>query len=464
MDYGKEEGRTIRSVDMMIGTARESEALPKIDMHKRFIITTLAIFAALSLQAQTGAWTGKLKVQGTELTLVFDLDKGTLDVPDQGAKDIPAQVSREATGTITIEIPSINASYKGLWLGRAITGTFTQHGVSFPLMLNPGRPAINRPQTPVGPFPYTTEDVSFTNGSARLSGTLTLPQDVTAETPALVMVTGSGLQNRDEELFGHKPFAVIADALARAGIATLRYDDRGFGESTGDVIYCTTEDLKDDALAGVTLLRERFERVGVLGHSEGGTIALMLAAQGQADFVISLAGMVVSGAQTLLEQNRRALTKAGVPESEADAYCSLLGKAFEAAAASEPLPTGEDAALSPALLQNYSAVCQQLKLPYLRYFASLDVSKRLAQVTCPVLALNGTKDTQVECSENLSALRSGLPANPHTSIRPVEGLNHLFQHCTTGETDEYGKIEETFSAEVLAEMISWINSMSPRAD
>ena len=444
---------------MMIGTARESEALPKIDMHKRFIITTLAIFAALSLQAQTGAWTGKLKVQGTELTLVFDLDKGTLDVPDQGAKDIPAQVSREATGTITIEIPSINASYKGLWLGRAITGTFTQHGVSFPLMLNPGRPAINRPQTPVGPFPYTTEDVSFTNGSARLSGTLTLPQDVTAETPALVMVTGSGLQNRDEELFGHKPFAVIADALARAGIATLRYDDRGFGESTGDVIYCTTEDLKDDALAGVTFLRERFERVGVLGHSEGGTIALMLAAQGQADFVISLAGMVVSGAQTLLEQNRRAFTKAGVPENEVNAYCSLLEKAFAAAAASDPLPTGEDADISPALLQNYVAVRQQLQLPYLRYFTALDVSKLLAQVTCPVLALNGTSDTQVEFSENLSALQSGLPANPHTAIRPMEGLNHLFQHCATGETDEYGEIEETISPEVLTEMVSWVKSL-----
>ena len=428
-------------------------------MYRKIILAAIAILSALSLEAQTGPWTGSLKVQNTELTLVFDLDKSTLDVPAQGAKDIHAEVSRTATGAITIEIPSINASYKGLWLGKAITGTFTQHGMSFPLLLNPGRPVINRPQTPVGPFPYSTEEVTFTNGNARLSGTLTLPENCTRTTPVLVLVTGSGLQNRDEELFDHKPFAVIADTFARAGIATLRYDDRGFGESTGDVINCTTEDLKDDALAGVKLLKERFDRVGVLGHSEGGSIALMLAAQGQADFVISLAGMVVSGAQTLLEQNRRAFTKAGVPENEVNAYCSLLEKAFAAAAASDPLPTGEDADISPALLQNYVAVRQQLQLPYLRYFTALDVSKLLAQVTCPVLALNGTSDTQVECSENLSALQSGLPANPHTAIRPMEGLNHLFQHCVTGETDEYGEIEETISPEVLSEMVSWVKSL-----
>ncbi len=428
-------------------------------MYRKLILAATAILSALTLTAQTGPWTGKLKVQNTELTLVFDLDKSTLDVPAQSAKDIPTKVSRTATGAITIEIPSINASYKGLWLGRAITGTFTQNGMSFPLLLNPGRPVINRPQTPVGPFPYATEEVIFTNGNARLSGTLTLPENCTRTTPALVMVTGSGLQNRDEELFDHKPFAVIADAFARAGIATLRYDDRGFGESTGDVINCTTEDFENDALAGVKLLKERFDRVGVLGHSEGGSIALMLAEQGQADFVISLAGMVVSGAQTLLEQNRRALTKAGVPETEVNAYCSLLEEAFAAAAASEPLPTGEDAAISPALLQNYTAVRQQLQQPYLRYFAALDVSKSLAQVTCPVLALNGTKDTQVECSENLSALQSGLPANPHTAIRPMEGLNHLFQHCTTGETDEYNETEETISPDVLSEMVSWVKSL-----
>ena len=426
-------------------------------LKKIIAITAAALLTALSAAAQTGPWTGILKVQSTELSLVFDLDKSTLDVPAQGAKDIPVEITRDAK--ITLKIPSINASFEGIWVGKIIAGTFTQHGQSFPLSLTPGRPVINRPQTPVGPFPYATEEVIFTNGNARLSGTLTLPDNCTRSTPALVMVTGSGLQNRDEELFSHKPFAVIADAFARAGIATLRYDDRGFGLSTGDVTQSTTEDFKNDALAGIKFLRERFDRVGVLGHSEGGSIALMLAAQGPADFVISLAGMVVSGAQTLLEQNRRALTKAGVPENEVNAYCSLLEDAFAAATASEPLPTGEDAAVQPALLQNYSLVRQQLLQPYMRYFVSLDVSKTLSAVTCPVLALNGTLDTQVECSENLSALQSGLPANPHTAIRPIPGLNHLFQHCTTGETDEYGQIEETFSPEVLSDMTIWVKSL-----
>ena len=430
-------------------------------MFRKLIISVAAVLCAASLAAQSGPWTGKLKLQGSELTLIFNIDgeSSTLEVPAQGAKDIPVEVSRGTSGSLTLGVPSINASFRGLRLGNVIAGTFTQNGMSFPLTLSAGRPVINRPQTPAGPFPYTTEEVVFTNGDARLSGTLTLPEGCSDTTPALVMVTGSGLQNRDEEILGHKPFAVIADALARAGIATLRYDDRGAGESTGDVINCTTDDFKDDALAGIRLLRSRFSRVGVLGHSEGGSIALMLAEDGQADFVISLAGMVISGAQTLLWQNRHALLKAGVPETETDAYCSLLAEAFSAAIASEPLPTGEDRDLAPALLQNYRAVSAQLQMPYMRRFVGLDVSERLAAVRCPVLAFGGTKDTQVECSANLSALRAGLPANPATSIREMPGLNHLLQHCVTGETGEYGEIEETISGEVLSEMVLWVNEL-----
>ena len=430
-------------------------------MFRKSIISVAAILCAASLAAQSGPWTGKLKLQGSELTLIFNIDgeSSTLEVPAQGAKDIPVEVSRGTSGSLTLGVPSINASFKGLRLGNIIAGTFTQNGMSFPLTLSAGRPVINRPQTPAGPFPYTTEEVVFTNGDARLSGTLTLPEGCSEMTPALVMVTGSGLQNRDEEILGHKPFAVIADALARAGIATLRYDDRGAGESTGDVINCTTDDFKDDALAGIRLLRSRFGRVGVLGHSEGGSIALMLAEEGQTDFVISLAGMVISGAQTLLWQNRHALLMAGVPETETDAYCSLLAQAFSAAVASEPLPTGEDRDLAPALLQNYRAVSAQLQMPYMRRFVGLDVSERLAAVRCPVLAFGGTKDTQVECSANLSALRAGLPANPATSIREMPGLNHLLQHCVTGETGEYGEIEETISGEVLSEMVLWVNEL-----
>jgi hypothetical protein len=270
------------------------------------------------------------------------------------------------------------------------------------------------------------------------------------------MVTGSGLQNRDEEIYEHKPFAVIADALARAGIATLRYDDRGFGQSTGDVISCTTEDLKEDALAGIGLLRERFDKVGVIGHSEGGTIALMLAAGKQADFIVSLAGMVVSGRETLLWQNRVSLAAAGIPEKTVDTYCQALEEAYDAILQGKPVPSAGRYDLPAALAQNYEAALLQLQTPYIKYFLAMDMRPLLGSVTCPVLALNGTKDTQVEFEGNLGALRNGLPANPANCLEAVESVNHLFQHCTTGAASEYRDIEETFAPEALEKLVQWL--------
>ena len=430
-------------------------------MRKLFIVVSVVLAALVPLNAQTGAWTGKLKVSGVELALIFNIgeESATLDVPDQGAKEIPVEVSRDAVGGITLNVPAINASFKGLWAGKMIAGTFTQHGMSFPMTLTPGAPVVRRPQTPVGPFPYATEEVSFTNGDAVLKGTLTLPENCGRKTPVLIMVTGSGLQNRDEEMFGHKPFAVIADAFARAGIATLRYDDRGFGESTGDVVFCTTEDLKNDALAGIRILRERFDNVGVLGHSEGGTIALMLAAEKQVDFAISLAGMIVSGAETLLAQNRQACQAVGLPESEVDAYCRLLSDTFDAIKTKSPLPSADDYNLSDGLTQNYKAGLSQLSTPYMEYFVSLDLSQRLSSVTCPVMALNGTKDSQVQCDRNLGVLKSFLPSGGKNLIKAEIGLNHLFQHSTTGALSEYKEIEETISPEVLSEMIAWVKAL-----
>ena len=430
-------------------------------MRKILMILALMAVAAVTLKAQTGAWTGKLKVSGVELALIFNIgeESATLDVPDQGAKDIPVEVSRDAVGGITLNVPAINASFKGLWAGKVIAGTFTQHGMSFPMTLTPGAPVVRRPQTPVGPFPYTTEEVSFSNGDAVLKGTLTMPADCDRKTPVLVMVTGSGLQNRDEELFSHKPFAVIADAFARAGIATLRYDDRGFGESTGDVVLCTTEDLKNDALAGVKLLRDRFERVGVIGHSEGGTIALMLAGERQVDFAVSLAGMIVSGAETLLAQNRRAFESAGLPESEVEAFARLLSDTFTAIRTRAPLPSADNYDITDALRKNYAAALPSFRTPYMEFFLGLDLSASLSGITCPVMALNGTKDTQVQCDRNIAALEAGLPSNSRSVIRAEDGLNHLFQHCVTGEVSEYKSIEETFSPEVLSEMIAWIKTL-----
>ena len=416
---------------------------------------------ALTAQAQTGDWSGKLNVQGTSITLVLHLnaDGCKVDSPDQGVRGIPAEASHTDLGKLVISIPSFGATYEGFLLAGQLVGTFTQHGVSFPLTLTPGLPKLNRPQTPKGPFPYATEEVSFSNGDAVLKGTLTLPEGCSRNTPVLVMVTGSGLQNRDEEIFEHKPFAVIADALARAGIATLRYDDRGFGESTGDAVSCTTEDLKNDALAGIKLLRERFDRVGVIGHSEGGTIALMLAAEKQADFIVSLAGMVILGEETLLIQNRLILALTGFPETTVDTYCKALKEAFDATVAGMNPPATDKFDLPEGLKQNYQAVLVQSATPYMRYFLALDMRPLLNTVTCPVLALNGTKDFQVDPDQNLSALRTGLPANPNNRIVPVEGVNHLFQHCPTGNPSEYKDIEETFAPEALATLIEWLKTL-----
>lgn len=427
---------------------------------KKYIISAILLFSiALFSHAQTGTWSGKLDVQGTKISLVFHLDEEnpTMDSPDQGAKGIPIELTRTASGSITIKVPSIGATYEGQWLMKQIVGTFKQWGASLPMTLVPGVEKLHRPQTPVGPFPYTTEEVSFANGDAVLKGTLVLPEGYGRKTPVLIMVTGSGLQNRDEEIYEHKPFAVIADALARAGIATLRYDDRGFGESTGDLVNCTTEDLKADALAGIGLLRERFDKVGVIGHSEGGTIALMLAAENKADFIVSLAGMVVSGKETLLWQNRVSLATAGIPAETIDSYCKALETVFDASTAGMPLPSASQFDLPAALSQNLTAVIRQLSLPYLKHFVMLDVRPLLGGIHCPVLALNGTKDMQVEAESNLRALRSGLPDNPCNKFETVEGVNHMFQHCQTGMPTEYRDIEETFAPEVLETLVEWFS-------
>lgn len=430
---------------------------------KRLTLVSLLLAAILPLYAQADTWSGHIDVRGTKLAVVFHLggEHPTVDSPNQGIKGIPIQVDRAATGYVSIKIPSLGAAYEGMCMPQKIVGTFRQGGASFSLTLVPGEEKLNRPQTPHPPFPYQQEDVSFVNGDAVLSGTLVLPPSCTRETPVLIMVTGSGLQNRDEEIFEHRPFAVIADALARAGIATLRYDDRGFGASVGgDNVNCTTEDLKNDALAGVRLLRERFDHVGVIGHSEGGTIALMLAAEGQVDFIVSLAGMVVSGRETLVWQNRLAFTAAGYAESDVNTYCKLIAEAFDAQLNGTPLPPVDHLSLPEALKQNYKAVLLQLQSPYIQYFLATDMRPLLSRISCPVLALNGTKDTQVSAESNLEALRNGLPPNGWNKIETAEGLNHLFQHCATGSVAEYGSIEETFAPEVWEAMIQWIQALS----
>ena len=426
-------------------------------------ITKTLAAALLSLAcstacAQQGAWSGDLNVMGTKLPLVFNFsaDGCTLDSPAQGAKDIPAQKSVAEDGTIKVTVAMIGATFEGKMEGDCINGTFSQGGLQLPLTLKQGEKKMNRPQTPVAPFPYKQEDVSFENNGYRFEGTLCTPTNSTRKTPVVVLVTGSGQQNRDEELFGHKPFAVIADALARNGIASLRYDDRGWGNKSIDFSSFSTYDFKDDAAAALQLMRQRFDHVGVIGHSEGGTIALMLAAEGKADFIVSLAGMAASGRETLLQQNRLVLQEAGMTPDVVETYCKPIAKALDELAAGKAVEEISDADVPNEMKPAFKKTLQQGNSPYMRHFLTLNPAALLPKIKCPVLALNGTKDTQVDCTQNLTTLEKGL-SNCRHDIKKVEGVNHLFQHCQTGIVMEYQQIEETMAPEVLGIITEWIN-------
>ena len=423
-------------------------------------LTSLALaMLTFTANAQEGSWNGELDVMGTKLPLVFNFSPNgcTMDSPSQNAKGIPAEKTVSDDGTIKVKVGMIGATFEGKMADGEIKGTFTQNGFPLPLTLKAGKLAVKRPQTPVPPFPYKEESVSFTNAGYTFNGTLTLPENYTKQTPVVLMVTGSGQQNRDEELFEHKPFAVIADALARQGIASLRYDDRGWGDKSVNFADFTTDDFRQDAAAALPLLRKRFNKVGILGHSEGGTIAMMLAAKGKTDFIVSLAGMAISGKETLVMQNRQAMSSIGLPKEMVDTYCNSISKALDEIAsgkkASEINIDDTPEALKPITIK----ALQQADTPYIRHFLTIDVSKQLSKIKCPVLALNGTKDTQVDCAANTTLLEKGLINSKHT-IKKIEGVNHLFQHCTTGNVVEYQQIEETIASEVLEIIYSWINN------
>ena len=420
---------------------------------------TSVVFAmmAFAANAQEGSWNGELNVMGNKVPLVFNFSTNgcTIDSPSQGVNGIQAEKTVKEDGTIKVKVGMIGATFEGKMTDGEIKGTYVQNGFPLPLTLKPGKLVVKRPQTPVPPFPYKEESVSFTNAQYTFNGTLTLPENYTKNTPVVLMVTGSGQQDRDEELFSHKPFAVIADALARQGIASLRYDDRGWGDNSVNFADFTTDDFRQDAAAALPLLRKRFNKVGILGHSEGGTIAMMLAAEGKADFIVSLAGMVISGKETLIMQNHQAMTAIGLPKEMVDSYCNGISKALDEIAsgkkATEININDVPVALKPITIK----ALQQADTPYIRHFLTVDVGKLLPKIKCPVLALNGTKDTQVDCDANTTRIEKGL-ANCKHSIKKIDGVNHLFQHCNTGIVTEYQQIEETIAPEVLQEVAKWI--------
>lgn len=446
----------------------------------RYTLFACAISVAAYIHADTisGDWSGKLDItKNQSLKLVFHIKpasdtqpaSATFDSPDQAAYDLPANVDFLSADSLCIKAPTMGMTYTGhLNNNGEIEGTFKQGFSRIPLVLKPGAKKANRPQTPQPPYPYATEEFTIINGEVSLSGTLTLPQNYSRKTPVVVLVSGSGLQNRDEELFEHKPFAVIADYLARQGIATLRYDDRGFGKSTGNVLSATTADFATDAAAAVRWLRDskRFGSVGLLGHSEGGQIAYILGATKQSpDFLISVAGPVVSGARTLLYQNERNMRDGNIDQSVIDEFLPALDKVFTFMTTNPDkqiddtvLATIYPTANADALHRNLAASLKSVSAsanPWMRYFIAYSPDSDLKKVKKPLLIIYGTNDSQV--SPDINAEPAAKLA-PQASIKIYKGLNHLMQHSITGRVEEYAQIEETFSPEVLADIAAFINT------
>ena len=406
---------------------------------KKIVLSICLLFSWAGAFAQKpieGDWMGKLNLGPQSLTIVLHVNcdaqgkaECTLDSPDQGAKGIAVETDYCSSDSISVSLASLALSFQGKLKGDEIVGTFTQ-GQSFPLVLKRGEEKLNRPQNPVAPYPYKTEEVAFKNvaDGATLVGTLSYPIGYKkGQTPVVLMVTGSGQENRDEEVFDHKPFLVIADYLARHGVATLRYDDRGFGKSTGgDVGHATTLDFMRDAASGVDFLRtsKQFGKVGVLGHSEGGSIAFMLGAKGKVDFVISMAGVGVKGDTALTAQANKIL--------------ELTGQSMRYST------------------HQYRMNAIIKRSPWLNFFIDYDPSEDISKTLCPVMAINGSRDIQVISSLNLAGIKAHLKPNPKNIIKEYPSLNHLFQHCKTGNVSEYRIIEETVSPEVLEDIVRFI--------
>jgi pimeloyl-ACP methyl ester carboxylesterase len=431
-------------------------------------------------QSVIGDWQGTLKAPAAELRVVVHVVagpsglSGTLDSPDQGAKGIPLTAVALTDTTLTFSVPAVNGSYTGVVTpqGSTINGTWTQAGSALPLVLSRVTDAAalepRRPQTPAPPYPYREEEVSYasTASGVRLAATLTLPNGP-GPFPAVLLITGSGPQDRDETLLGHKPFKVLADHLTRRGIAVLRADDRGTGSSTGRFATANSEDFATDAEAGVAYLRSRAEvnprKLGLIGHSEGGLIAPIVAARDSAvAFIVIMAASGVRGDEILLAQSALIARANGAPPELVQRATASLREVFTAMREEK-----DDTALAAKLRERLRGVLpaaqidaqvQSLMSPWYRYFINYDPAPTLRQVTCPVLAIGGEKDLQVPATVNLAAIRAALQAggNTRSQVEELPGLNHLFQVATTGSPAEYARIEETISPPVLEMISGWI--------
>ncbi len=441
-----------------------------------------------------GTWMGTLDVGAAQLRLRFVIAEtegvpgATLFSVDQGNAQIQVAETTVSGDTISMTMPMVGASFRGTLSEEdgQITGTFTQAGQSFPLVLERApddeTPPPNRPQNPEEPYPYLAEDVTYINpeGGHTLAGTFTRPASE-GPFPAVILISGSGPQDRDEALMGHRPFLVLADHLTRRGIAVLRYDDRGVGESTGDFGTATSQDFASDALAAVAYLKTRDDvdpgKIGLAGHSEGGVIAPMAAvASPDISYIVLMAGTGVNGERILYAQAALIARAAGAPEEaiaanreQQRAIFEVLkrepdpGRAGEAIAAIiraglERANAGGETVSDDAMQQAVAAQVQQVNNPWFRYFLTYEPAPMLERVTVPVLAINGEKDLQVPYEENLREIEAALRRGGNTRFEThaLPDLNHLFQHAQTGAPSEYQSIEETWSVEAMELIADWI--------
>lgn len=435
-----------------------------------------------------GDWMGTLNAAGMKLRIVFHIQDAieglhaAMDSPDQSLTGLPMSSAQLKDGLVKLALEKYKAGYEGTLSSdlSTLTGSWTQGGASFPLVLKRiknaaelARPA--RPQDPAKPYPYREEDVAYDNKAAgiRLAGTLTIPTGK-GPFPAVLLIPGSGPHDRDETVFGHKPFLVLADHLTRKGIAVLRVDDRGIGKSTGDLATATTADLATDAEAGLAYLKTRPEidarRIGLIGHSEGGIIAPMIAARNHdVAFIVMMAGSGVPGDELLVTQAELTNEAAGMSHEKA---MKVGAEAGEILAIFRQNP--DPAAFKKAVKEKFAtqlpdtpglAMIKALEIPWLRYFVIYDPAPALRKVTCPVLALNGEKDLQVSPKQNLPAIRSALEAggNKNFEIDELPGLNHLFQTAKTGSLREYSQIDETIATVALEKVSGWILKLPVQA-
>jgi len=460
-------------------------------MRKNVLIGLLFSTIVLFAQDITGEWNGVLKVQGMQLRLVFHITKSdagytaTMDSPDQGASGIPMSKATYDNSVLNLELAAAAIHYTGKLDDKsAIVGTFNQGGQSLPLTLNrkmPEKEVIVRSQDPVKPYPYYSEDVTFENtkDNITLAGTLTLPQKE-GKFPVVVLISGSGPQNRDEELMGHKPFLVLSDYLTRNGIGVLRLDDRGTFASKGNFANATTFDFATDVESAVNYLKTRKEidqkHIGLIGHSEGGIIAPIVAAKDKSiGFIVLMAGTAIPGSELLLLQQHLIGLASGMKEKELNTSAEINTQVFKMIneiTNTDTLKTKITAYLLdksdklPALNMPEGKTVndfidmqlKQLLTPWMLNFIRYNPAIILEKLKCPVLAINGDKDLQVPADVNLPAIEKALKKGGNTNVKTVEfkGLNHLFQECKTGLPKEYSEIEQTMSPVALETMTNWI--------